>query len=295
MSSSTALSPEQMFVRLAQGLDPLVQTRDVGSPPAGLGNGLLCKDAARVLPAGGDVVARLLSKSFTPFERRFRKVPPAGAYLQASADSPVSFELGSYPVPTSQALFVADYSFQAFRVGPSSGDPIPLEPERLSTSLGYVIGGRSMSQVDAALQLLPTPVQDSQQQVLNQNTLQVPWASSLPVFDLASTFGLGLTGPAGPAGSFPGYPENPTTFNQAAGTVPSPSTGSPVLPQSRLRVGARDMPFALYFTSSDSVQLLATVYSPLTTPLAYIEGVVSGFLVNSSTLESLLHGVRPCT
>ncbi len=295
MSTPNRLTAEQSLARLAQGLDPRVQTRDVGSPAAGLGEGLLCKDAVRVLPAGGDVVARLLAKSFTPFERLFRKVPPAGAYLQASADSPVSFELGAYSVPDAQALFVADYSFQAYRIGPSLGDPIPLEPERLSTSLGYIIGGRSMSQLDAALQLLPTPVQDSQQQVLNQNTLQVPWNSSLPVFDLAGSFGLGLTGPTGPAGSFPGYPENPTVFNQAAGTVQSPSTGSPVLPQTRLRVGARDMPFALYFGSGDAVQLLATVYAPLTTPLAYIEGVVSGFLVNSSTLEALLHGTRPCT
>lgn len=292
----TRQSMDEALRRFAQGLDPRVETRDVGSPVTRVGFGTVCGDSTRVHLAGGEVVSKLLAKAFMPFERLYRKEVPPGAYLNASPRSPVTWELGAFAVPDQQALIVADYRFTAYRVGPGAGDPIPLEPERLSTSLGYVIGGRSMAQINAQLQLVPTPPQSQQQQVLNQNTLQVPWSPLPTPTGLLAGFGFGLTGPASqPPGSFPGYPENPTVFNQAAGVVQSPSTGSPVLPQTSLRVGARDMPFTLYFESSDSVQLLATVYKPLSTPLAYIEGQVSGFLINGNTLEALLQGVRPCT
>lgn len=292
----TQQSMDEALRRFAQGLDPRVETRDVGSPVTRVGFGTACGDSTRVHLAGGEVVSKLLAKSFMPFERLYRKEVPAGAYLNASANSQVTWELGAFAVPDNQALIVADYRFAAYRLGAASGDPIPLEPERLSTSLGYIIGGRSMAQLNAQLQLIPTPPQGQQQQVLNQNALQVPWSPLPTPTGLALSFGFGLTGPSSqPAGSFPGYPENPTVFNQAAGAVPSPSTGSPVLPQTSVRVGARDMPFTLYFESSDSVQLLATVYKPLSTPLAYVEGQIGGFLVNGNTLEALLQGVRPCT
>lgn len=277
-----------------RSLDPEVQRRDVNSPAAGLGTGTNCLGASPVVAAGGDAVARLLPKNLVPFERMYRKAPPAAAYGPgASPSHPVFFELGAFAVDNQQALIVLDYEFSAYRAGTSPFDPIPLEPERLSTSLGFTLGGRSTMQANAQYALVPTATELQQQQLLNQNSLQVPFPDPLALLQ-QTTFTTGSGGLIVVSGQA-NIPQNPTVFSQAQGSVQSPASGSPVLPQTRAHLGARDVPFALYYEPSSSVQLQAVVFAPLPIPLAYVQATVSGFLVNSNLLEALLMGVRTCT
>jgi len=95
----------------------------------------------------------------------------------------------------------------------------------------------------------------------------------------------GVGGPS-PALKFPAI--NPNQFVLTA-------AGASLIPQSNDPTqGSERLPFTYYVPENTPVSLVQTVFSPIRIPLAFFEGVLSGILMPTRTMQALIEKVRPC-
>jgi hypothetical protein len=210
---------------------------------------------------GGDIVEGLVHPTFGIIERLFRKLPEESFFLPSvSARKPVQFGIGSFQVPESTAFWLWDYEFSIYRPsGIDPGDTIKAAEGRFSGFMGFDItfNGRRLS--DLRYELDPTPITLQREEFEN---FLAPSASAFT--------------------------------QQAANSFASTaSPGLSLLPVRSQVQGARDAPFVLIAENGTDVALSCVIFRPITSPIAFVEGRMGGYLVQDQTASALVNRVRP--
>jgi len=272
-------------VRAFEQQNPLVETR------------FEC-DATRTVPAGGALAGLLLHDSMIPFQFLFRVLPDPGIHT-ATRSQPCIMTLGAFTVPHQQSLLLTEYRFRLYRFdGLIPGDAVPLEDRRLSLEIGNTVPINGFVQrSNLRAQIIPGPLPPATQTMFQPNPNPgTPGDASRP---------------AGQVAAFPGtIPDpyavsSPITSSLAAAPVTFPivnpnqfvmsGAGSSLIPNSNDPTqGSERMPYTMYVPEDATVSLQTTAFAPVRIPLAFIEGVLSGFLMEARTMQALLEKVRPC-
>ena len=255
-------------------------------------------DATRTIPAGGALAGLLLHDSVIPLQFLFRVLPDPGIFT-ATKSQPCIMTLGAFTVPKEQMLFLAEYRFRLYRFdGLIPGDAVPLEDRRLSLEIGNTVPINAMVQrSNLRAQIIPGPLPPSTQTMFqpvpNPGT---PGDSSVP-FGQVTAFPGTLPNPYGPVSPITsGLAAPPATFpivnpnqfvNSSAGASLIPNSNDPTQ-------GAERMPYTMYVPETATVSLQTVAFAPVRVPLAFMEGVLAGFLVSARTGQALLEKVRPC-
>lgn len=212
---------------------------------------------------GGDLLMRVKHPAFDTVEHLFRVLPEDGWFSPAiTPRNPVKFELGSFHVPQSQMFLICDYEFvPLIQSGVDSFDFRQAASYRFSGFMGFdlTVSGRRAS--DLFFQLDPAPT-------TGIRTAFIPPVIGMPpqaVFNQAAA----------------------NSFGSVAGA------GNSLLPARPNVQGARGMPFTLIAMPGDAVALSVVIFRRVTAPLAAIQGSVSGYMINSTTMSALLERMRP--
>jgi hypothetical protein len=267
--------------------NPALQTGQAPPPPEPASHVRPC--ATPVVQSGGALASLLMHPAFTPLEQLYRKLPEEGMFL-ASPQRNFRFELGAFQVPSSMTFLFVDYSFRLYRLsGAAAGDTVPLEERRLSTLLGFDVTVDAYRKGNLMYQLDPTPIEATKQ------------AYNAPPSAGTIASGMGSGGGRPGIGVFPpsSAPQGATQaqFNAApfARSAAPGGAGLSLLPQRSERQGALPLPFTYLVESNQRVQFSCTVFKPIPIPLAFIEVDVTGVLMPSNVVDTLLEGLKSCT
>lgn len=250
-------------------------------------------DATRTLPAGGALSGLLMHPDFVPFERIYRALPQAGL-LTASRSRPLQFTLGAFTVPASMSLLLAEYRFRPYRFdGLVPGDAVPFEDYRLSQEIGNDVTVQGQSRPgNIFVQIIPAEppaISPASNPTVTGGILFPP----LRVEEVALTSVAGYPVTAQIALSAPLL--NPDTTQNPRQFVSSLS-GAALFPQSPASAeGPSRLPFTYYVRESQSVVLTVGIFAPVRTPVAFFEGVVSGYLLPVNTMAAMMEAMRPCS
>jgi len=254
-------------------------------------------DATRTVPAGGALAGLLLHDSMIPFQFLFRVLPDQGIHT-ATKSQPCIISIGSFTVPKQQMLLLTEYRFRLYRFdGLIPGDAVPLEDRRLSLEIGNTVPvNATVQRSNLRAQIIPGPIPLPTQTMFQPNPNPgTPGDASRP-FGSVATFPGTLPNPYGPASILSVlaappvvFPEiNPNQFVMSAG-------GGALIPNSNDPTqGSERLPYTMYVPEDATVTLQTTAFAPVRIPLAFIEGVLSGFLMESRTAQALIQQVRPC-
>lgn len=222
---------------------------------------------------GGALLQQVLHPSITVWDQMFRTLPDDGWYTPSVSPSrPVQFELGSFRVPAGVQLWIMGYEFTVYRLsGVDAGDYIKAEEDRFSAVMGFDLTLDGKRPASLLFQLDPIPVTASRQQ-----------------FEPPLTVYRGRRGPESGAVT--------AQFDRAAATsfASTANAGTSLLPARPRRAGpAAPAPFTYVAREGVSVALGCTIFRPVPSPLAFIQGEVFGYLVQTNMGDSLLNRMRP--
>jgi hypothetical protein len=239
--------------------------------------------------AGGDFINSLRHPVFTPLEQLWRKLPNEGVF-QASPAQPAMLEIGAFRVPTNMTLILGEYTLQTFRFnGVLANDLLPMERQRLPTSLGWDMNFSQMREGNLEFEIIPTnaPV-NSRAAFVNPD----PFTTALQ--------GTGIAFEQTPLGDLYNEEDIPpegadTVYNKARSSVLGNPAGSALMPPSgRTAQGPQRFPFTYMVNQNDVVQIRAIIFQPIGVPVGFFQASISGYLIGSARLEELLRGARPC-
>jgi len=256
--------------------------------------------AERIVPAGGALAGLLLHDSVVPFEWTFRQLPPAGLFT-ATRQNPCQVTLGAATVPQQMGLALAEYRFRLYRFdGLVPGEAVPLEDRRQSLTLGnYLAISQFTQRGNTSNQIIPALGR------FQEN----PIFQGMPT---GGTVGDGTRPSGGPPTTFPGLIPDPyaiggtsTVTSTLGGPLNLPfvntqqfvtaAQGAALMPQSQDPAqGPSRLPFTYYVAENTPVSLQVTAFAPVRVPLAFLEGVLSGYLMSWNALKALMDEVKPC-
>ena len=207
---------------------------------------------------GGDVVNRIVHPSLAIFERLYRRLPDESFFSpNVSPRSPVQFEIGSFTVPKHSSLWMFDYEFAVYRFsGIDPNDTVKAEPGRFGGMMGFDLTFSKRRQTNTTYQLDPAPIPFQRGEFEMLDTIQQ--------FDDAT------------AGSF--------------GATASPGTS--LLPVRDQVMGARNSPFMLVANPGTTVAMGCVIFRTVTSPIAFIQSNMGGYLLHQQVSEAMLNRVR---
>lgn len=263
--------------------------------PAQRAGGASVCDATRTVTAGGAFTTQLLSKDFTPFERNYRVLPEAGL-MTASQSRPIQFTLGSFLVPPTMVLALGEYRFRPYRFeGLIPGEAVPFEDYRLSLAVGNDMTVQGQNRLGnlrmQILPALPTAVNPATQPFQTGGTLMMP-ATAVP----------SVTGPL----EYPFTALQVPSLQQGPALAPNPFqnatqfvttlSGASLVPQRPDgQLGPSKLPFTYFVPENSTAVMTVVIFAPIRTPVAFFEGVLSGYLVAQNAMKAMMDKVRPCT
>lgn len=259
------------------------QTAPLAPGEPGMQTSLECH-YTRVGLAGGFLQSLLVDKTIVPWEQLYRRLPEDSMFnANTSPSRPFSFEMGAFRVPDNETLILTNLRPDIYRFsGIDPGDYVPVEPRRFSASLGFQIVVDNVAQGQVSFQLDPLAITATQEQFVN-----VP-APGTPV--APSTF-------AEAAFNFNGTlaPPPPAVFNAAQSNsfANAGGAGLSLMPQRPHRYGPLSLPFSLYATGGQTVQVRCVVFRPLTSPIAFIEYDVAGIKVPQPWFTEMMKCAKP--
>jgi hypothetical protein len=253
----------QHDVRAAQEIERIrahsAATQQTGWEGQGTGPPGLGPEPDLVRSSGGDVISRIVHPALTIFERLYRRLPEESFYSpKVSPRSPIQFEIGSVSVPKHSALWMFDYEFAVFRFsGIDPNDTLKAEPGRFGGFMGFdlTFSGRRLTSASYQLDPAPIPFQRGGFELTDVTTQ----------FDDAA------------AGSY----------------ASSASPGKSLLPVRQEVMGARNSPFMLVAGPGTSISMSCVIFRTVTSPIAFIQSNLGGYLLHQQVSEALLNRVRP--
>jgi len=217
---------------------------------------------------GGSVMSRALQHpAFETVEELYRSLPEEGFFNPLLSPSrPFSFELGSFQVPNGTDLWLTDYSFAVLRFsGVDPGDFVYAEAGRFSGVMGFDVQVSQKRPSHLLYQLDPQPI-----------SLMRPSFAGAP-----GPFGA----PTPSSGAFDASAA--ASFGSTAGQ------GNSLLPVRPEVQGPRSGPFTIVVDEGQVVSLSCTIFRPLLTPIAAIEGRLAGYLLHTNMSRALINRLRP--
>lgn len=290
MAASSSILP-------AFGIQPVTFPGGPPNQPTSFG----C-DAERVVPAGGALAAHLLHPSVKPFERIYRKQATLAIY-NASRQRPSRITLGAFKVPRSMVLALQGALVRPYRFDPIvAGDAMPLAPGRLALSLAFdltidVVGrpGNIEAELIPGDPEAPTNVDNPvtpasmvgfpdlpSKSLYGDNNVLPPTAYSGSNVTVAQPDLISMPAEATPV------PPGMFVLGASGGGAVTPLTPS-------AKQGPDDMPFTYLAYEGEAVTLTAVAFGPIRIPLAFIEGVLTGYLLPKTWLDALLQRMMPCS
>lgn len=205
---------------------------------------------------GGDIVRQLQHPALPTIERLFRVDPtPAMFSPLTSPARPVIFELGAFNVPAGYAFWLMDYEFAVLRFsGVDAGDFFPAELGRFSGNLGFDVNVDGRRFGDLEYHLDPQPFEPGQPAAHSRASVPAQQFSQF-----ASSSGIGLS----------------------------------LLPVRPNVQGPRGGPFTIIAGENTNVALSCVVFRQLKSPIAGIQGQMSGYLTHTNVSQALLSRLRP--
>jgi hypothetical protein len=87
----------------------------------------------------------------------------------------------------------------------------------------------------------------------------------------------------------------PAAFDDAAANsfASTASAGTSLLPVRDQVMGARNSPFMLVASAGTSVSMACVIFRTITSPIAFIQAQMGGYLLHQQVSETLLNRVRP--
>ncbi|MDD1677765.1 MAG: hypothetical protein LUO93_01090 [Methanomicrobiales archaeon] len=228
-----------------------------------MGDDTFAVETARLV--GGQLLTQLLHPAITSFERDYLALPEVGLHDPGvSQERPVQLTLGSFEVPSGQALWLMDYGFGAFRFsGTDTGSMVPVEDRRLSGVMGFDLTVDSTHKGNVEFQLEPQDVATNQPQF--QPAVFARSAAPGSVFAVTRT----------------------NSFASTSGQ------GRALLPPRMMPFGPANGPFTIVAIEGQRVAVKAVIFNPVPFPVAGIEGRIAGFLMGKNVSEALINRQRP--
>jgi hypothetical protein len=236
-----------------------VQSQQTGWEGQSTGPPGLGPEPALTRSSGGDVINRIVHPALTIFERMYRRLPDESFFSpKVSPRVPVQFEIGSFTVPKHSSLWMFDYEFGVYRFsGIDPNDTLKAEPGRFGGMMGFdlTFSGRRLTSTSYQLDPAPIPFQRGAFQALDVSTQ----------FDDAA------------AGSF----------------ASAASPGKSLLPVRDEVMGARNSPFMLVANPGATISMSCVIFRTVTSPIAFIQSAMGGYLLHQQVSEAMLNRVRP--
>lgn len=210
---------------------------------------------------GGDVARELLTPGFQIIEFQKRSLPEQGMFLPSvSPQSPFQWELGAFVVPRNTAFLLFDYEFAVYRPsGLDPGDSIKAAPGRFTGNMGFdlTLDGRRLSNL--MYELDPVAISATRESFADPTAPNAGAFNSAAANSFASTAGIGTS----------------------------------LLPVRPNVQGARGAPFTLIANETTRVALSCVIFRALTSPINFVEGTASGYLLQEATAMALINRLRP--
>lgn len=217
---------------------------------------------------GGQLLEGIQHPAFTTVERLFRVLPnDSWTSATRTPENPLTFELGSFKVPSQQIFFVTDYQFSALRQsGVDPFDFVEAAPYRFSGYLGFQIQIGGSDPANVSYQLDPAPQQFQRQSFQGNVPTSIRGASPQQrEFNLVQA----------------------NSFGSVSGA------GQSLLPVRPNVQGPRNQPYTRVASPGEQVSLSCTIFRRIMAPLAGIQGIVSGYAIHQNAATALLNRVRP--
>ena len=214
---------------------------------------------------GGLAVAGMVNPSIQIMKWGWRVLPEESFFSNAvTPQSPLQFELGSFQVPKSVELWLFDYETSVYRFsGLDPADWIKAEVGRFSGVMGFDLTINSQTRPgNVRFEIDPHNISGQKQ-----------------MFSNVASGGLATV----------------ADFNRAAANsfAATASPGLALFPPSRDRLGPRNGPFTYVIPETMSVALSCVIFRPITSPIACIEGIVAGYLVDRMVSQQIQRETIP--
>jgi hypothetical protein len=225
-----------------------------GTGPPGLG-----PEPGLTRAPGGDVISRIVHPALAIFERLFRRLPEESFFSpNVSPSKPLQFDIGSFTVPKHSSLWMFDYEFAVYRFsGIDPNDTVKAEPGRFGGMMGFDLTFSKRRMTNTTYQLDPAPIPFQR--------------GGFELLDVAVQFDDAAAG----------------TFASAA------SPGTSLLPVRDQVMGARNSPFMIVANPGAVVAMGCVIFRTVTSPIAFIQANMGGYLLHQQVSEALLNRVRP--
>lgn len=219
------------------------------------------------MPGGSTYTQSMQHPAFQTVERLYRKLPEEAFYEGISPSRPFTFELGAYKVPQAMTLWLTDYEFRVLRLsGADPGDVLYAEAGRFSGQMGFDVRVSQKRPGDLAYELDAAPIANVGEEFRQQRGQAVRrFPSATDTFDEAQA----------------------NSFASTAGQ------GSSLLPVRTNVQGPRSGPFTMHVQEGQNVALICSIFRPLQTPIAAIEGRLAGFQLAQNLAITLVNRVNP--
>jgi hypothetical protein len=222
--------------------------------------------AQRVQLAGGALNTVLTDDNSTqPFEQLFRRLPEQGIHNpDISPSQPFTVELGSFQVPTQQALLLFDIRPDIYRFsGIDPNDAVPFEARRFGSQMGYDLTIDGSHPGNTKFELEPVPRQPG-----------------LAFSDQLDTDGLDNPGQTASASAY--IQARANRFGASSGA------GLSLLPQRHFRYGPSSLPLTLVVSEKETVSFEAVIFKPIQSPIAFFEMDMAGILAPLNMIRVML-------
>lgn len=196
------------------------------------------------------------------FEKMFRTMPDDAWYdVTRSPSNPTQFEIGTFGVPTSRCIIITNFSFEPYRfsgVGAYASEP--MDRNELNGILSYRFDVSSKVPGSVDYELNPATSTGRRRKFSgdpttliapNQRTAQDFQRVAANAFGSASGFGTGL------------------------------------LPQRTGRFGDQNKPYACKANTKEQITMTGVILRPMPVPLAFIEGVVQGYIGPQDLIDTM--------
>lgn len=214
---------------------------------------------------GGELLQQLLHPSVTVFDQIFRIQPEEGWFNPAvSPNNPVQFEIGNFRVPRGVHLWMQNYEFAIYRQsGADAGDSIRCEDDRFNGSVGFDLTVNGTRPASILVQLDPVPATTARN-------------------------GFGAVSGSGESTVVtPGVIQSSNVGNTS-------SQGQSLMPPRSTRMGApAPNPFTVVVKENQNISLTCVLLRPIRSPLAFVQGELQGYLMQTNASEALLNRMRP--
>lgn len=227
--------------------------------PGQLGSQAAGREVVTVRQFGGDLVSNLVTPETQIVKWGWRLLPEESMFSSAvNPRSPLQFQLGAFVVPAASNLWLFDHECNVYRF--SGLDPLDwvlAERGRYNGSMAFDlnVGGRRIGNL--RFELDPHPITPGRQEYV-------------------------VTMPE--SGEF-----NRAAYNSFAAAT---AAGMAVFPPGEERAGPRNGPFCIVVEEKISVSIDCVVWRRLTSPIACIEGLIAGYLVDAQTSRQLVAEAR---